>query len=133
MTRKQGDNNPRKMTGYPMVSSLQSGLAPYFPISKLVMCTCGQKAYTANHHCDLSFFVRKNDSDNLTLIPDARRPQFFSVESLGVKLQFTIDIFFRTAILWKLFDIRFSYKHCNFSRICLLVKMTSKTVTRSIV
>ena len=24
------------------------------------------------------------------------------------------------------------YKHCNFSRICLLVKMASKTVTRSI-
>ena len=31
-------------------------------------------------------------------------------------------------------DIRFSYKHCtcNFSRVCLLVKMASKTVTRSI-
>ena len=40
--------------------------------------------------------------------------------------------FFRTAVLRKLFDIRFSYKHCNFSRVCLLVKMTSKTVTRSI-
>ena len=26
-----------------------------------------------------------------------------------------------------LFDIRFSYKHCNFSRVCLLVKMASKT------
>ena len=24
------------------------------------------------------------------------------------------------------------YKHCNFSRVCLLVKMASKTVTRSI-
>ena len=33
----------------------------------------------------------------------------------------------------KLFDIRFSYKHCNFSRDCLLVKMASKTLTRSIV
>ena len=30
------------------------------------------------------------------------------------------------------FDIRFSYKQCNFSRGCLLVKMASKTVTRSI-
>ena len=28
--------------------------------------------------------------------------------------------------------IRFSYKHCNFSRVCLLVKIASKTVTRSI-
>ena len=29
----------------------------------------------------------------------------------------------------KLFDIRFSYKHCNFSRGCLLVKLASKTMT----
>ena len=29
-----------------------------------------------------------------------------------------------------LFDIRFSYKHYNFSRGCLLVKTASKTVTR---
>jgi len=41
-------------------------------------------------------------------------------------------MFFKTAVLRKLFDIRFSYKHCNFSRVCLLVKMVSKTVTRSI-
>ena len=40
--------------------------------------------------------------------------------------------FFRRAVLRKLFDIRFSYKHCNFSGVCLLVKMASKTVTRSI-
>ena len=40
--------------------------------------------------------------------------------------------FFITAVLRKLFGIRFSYKHCNFSRVCLLVKMASKTVTRSI-
>ena len=31
----------------------------------------------------------------------------------------------------EIFDIRFSYNHCNFSRVCLLVKMASKTVTRS--
>ena len=37
--------------------------------------------------------------------------------------------FFRTAILQQLFDIRFSHKHGNFSRVCLLVKMASKTVT----
>ena len=42
--------------------------------------------------------------------------------------------FFRTAVLRKLFHIRFSYKHCNFSQVCLhvLVKMASKTVIRSI-
>ena len=57
-------------------------------------------------------------------------PSIFLVERLGVKL--TIHIFFRTTVLRKLFDIRFSYKHCNFSDVCLLVKMASKTVTRSI-
>ena len=40
--------------------------------------------------------------------------------------------FFRKAVLRKLFDIRFSFIHCNFLRGCLLVKMASKTVTRSI-
>ena len=40
--------------------------------------------------------------------------------------------FFRTAVIRKLFDISFSYIHCNFSRVCLLVKMVTKTVTRSI-
>ena len=43
-------------------------------------------------------------------------------------------IFFsRTAVLQKLFDIGFSYKHCNYSRVCILVKMASKTVTKSFV
>ena len=32
----------------------------------------------------------------------------------------------------ELFNIRFSYKNCNFSHFCLLVNMVSKTVTRSI-
>ena len=31
-----------------------------------------------------------------------------------------------------LFNIRFSYKHCNFSHVCLLVKMASTTLTWSI-
>ena len=48
----------------------------------------------------------------------------------GFSLQFIF--FFRTAVLRQLFDIRFSYKHCNFSRVCLLVKTASKTVTISI-
>ena len=37
--------------------------------------------------------------------------------------------FLSKAVLRKLFDIWFSYKHCNFSHVCLLVKMGSKTVT----
>ena len=53
-------------------------------------------------------------------------------QSFALSLKFTIDIVFRTAVLRKLFNIRFSYKQCNFARVCLLVKMASKTVTRSI-
>ena len=65
----------------------------------------------------------------------------FSVELLGVNLYFTTHMvfffffFFRTAVLRKLFDMRFSYyyKHCNFPHGCLKVKMASKTVdTRSL-
>lgn len=37
-----------------------------------------------------------------------------------------------TVILGKLFDIWLSYKHCNFTRGCLLVKMAPKTMIRSI-
>ena len=59
-------------------------------------------------------------------------PDFLG-QSFALQLQFTIDIFLRTAVLRKLFDIRFSYKHCNFPRVCLLVEMVSKTVTRSII
>ena len=40
-------------------------------------------------------------------------------------------IFFSTAVLRNLIDIGFTYKHCNFSHVCLLVKMATKTVTRS--
>ena len=61
-----------------------------------------------------------------------RMPQFFfSTILCFVALVYNSFFFFRTAFVRKLFDIRFSYKHCNFSRGCLLVKMASKTVTRS--
>ena len=61
-------------------------------------------------------------------------PSFFPSRILRSEaLLFTNHIFVRTAILRKLFDIKFSCKHCNFLRVCLLVKMASKTVTRSIV
>ena len=46
---------------------------------------------------------------------------------------FTIDIFFRTAVLGKLFDILIQTLYSSFSHVCLLVKMVSKTVTRFII
>ena len=46
--------------------------------------------------------------------------------------KFPIHEIFRSDVLWKLFDIGFPYKHCYFKRVCLLVKMASKTVIRPI-
>ena len=56
-----------------------------------------------------------------------KKTYLFYIKPLVYKSVF----FFITAVLRKLFEIRFSYNICNFSRICLLVKMASKTVTRS--
>ena len=44
----------------------------------------------------------------------------------------TICLYFNKVTSGELFEIRFSYKHRNFSRVCILVKMVSKPVTRSI-
>ena len=58
--------------------------------------------------------------------------KFFQYNPLFCSFSLQVIFFSRTAVLRKLFSIRFSYKHCNFSHVCLLVKMASKTVTRSI-
>ena len=60
-------------------------------------------------------------------------PSIFFSKILGSEaLVYNSYFFFRTAVLRKSFGIRFSYKDCNFSRVCLIVKMASKTVTRPI-
>ena len=68
----------------------------------------------------------------LPLVAACNALTFFRRIVRSETFKFTIHIFFMTAILRKLFDIRFSYKHCNFARGCLLVKMASKTVIRPI-
>ena len=68
----------------------------------------------------------------LGLLMHGMPSNFFSRILGSEALVYKSFFFFRTAVLQKLFEIRFSYKHCNFSRVCLLVKMASKTVTRSI-
>ena len=60
-------------------------------------------------------------------------PSIFSGRILGSEALLYKSYFFQNSRLRKLFDIRLSYKHCNFSLVYLLVKMASKTVTRSIV
>ena len=58
---------------------------------------------------------------------------FFSSRILRSEaLIYNSHFFLNSRFKRKLFDIRFSYKHRNFSRVCLFVKMASKTVTRSI-
>ena len=54
------------------------------------------------------------------------------LQRLAFDFSYICLFFFRTAILWKLFDIRFSYNHSNFSSVCLFIRMSSKTVTRSV-
>ena len=49
---------------------------------------------------------------------------------------FSLQVIFFSSeqpFLWELFHIRFSYRHCTFSRVCLVAKLASKTVTRSVV
>ena len=60
-------------------------------------------------------------------------PKFFQDNPLLCSFSLQVIFMVRTAVLRKLFDIRFSYKHCNFSRVCLFVKMASKTATRSMI
>ena len=57
-------------------------------------------------------------------------PNFFSTILCFVALLKCI-FFFRKAVLGKLFDIWFSYKHCNFSHVCLLVKDRDKIYTKA--
>ena len=52
--------------------------------------------------------------------------------ALVYKSYFFFQNSYFTEIIWN-FIIRFSYKHCNFSHVCLLIKMALKTMTRSIV
>ena len=85
-------------------------------------------------HICLQFF-RKFQWAGRNIFADKCRENFRKL-FLRKQLHVTPSNFFSSepiAVLRKLFDIRFSYKHCNFSRGCLLVKMASKTVTRSIV
>ena len=99
---------------------------------------------TQNHFLKFSIhlFVRKSQENYRQIngkskaslwrnLSTSTLPNFLG-QSFALQLQFTIYIFFRKAVMWKLFDTRFSYKHCNFLRVCLLFKMASKTMTRSI-
>ena len=84
-------------------------------------------------------FKHSLDSSRKRLSGEMVRPQKFVSRILCCVASVDNSFyFFRTTVLRKLFDIRFSYKRCYFSPGCLLVKMASKpwqglfsTVTRS--
>ena len=59
-------------------------------------------------------------------------PPIFFLKSFSWYQKFPIHEFFRSDVLWKLFDIGFPYKHCYFKPVCLLVKMASETVIRPV-
>ena len=59
-------------------------------------------------------------------------PPIFFLKSFPYCQKFPIHEFFRSDVLWKLFDIGFPYKHSYFEPVCLSVKMASKTVIRPI-
>jgi len=48
-------------------------------------------------------------------------PNFFSTTFCFIALVYNWYFFQNAAVLRKLFDIRFSYKHCNFSHVCLVL------------
>ena len=58
--------------------------------------------------------------------------EFCEKKLLSDNFSLHFTVFFKTDVLRKLFDIGFSYKHCNFTPTCLLVKMASKAVIRPI-
>ena len=78
-----------------------------------------------------SQFYGKSEANLWRNLSTGTPPKLFRTILCFVVLVYNY-IFFRTEVLRKLFDIRFPFKHCNFSHVCLLVKMASKTVTRSI-
>ena len=71
----------------------------------------------SNNSCKTAFRKKKKEVV-LCLLAHVTRSIFFS-RILWSEVLVYIHMFFRTAVQRKLFDIRFSYKHCNFLSVCL--------------
>ena len=59
-------------------------------------------------------------------------PEIFQCNPLLSSLSLQLTFFSEQSFYGDYSTLLFSYKHYNFSHVCLLVKMVSKTVTRSI-
>ena len=95
----------------------------YFAPNPKVHCTL----LMTDHAWTMFYSLSNSDCYGLSL----PRKKMYDSKSLKTfrRRSFRNDF---TVILGKLFDIRLSYKHCNFTRGCLLVKVAPKTVIRSI-
>ena len=63
----------------------------------------------------------------------SKRTYFVGLLAVCYIFSLQYSFFFQKSCFQKLFDIRFSFKHCNFACGCLLVNMVSKTMIRPIV
>ena len=57
-------------------------------------------------------------------------PQILAFSSSLITLKFLFHNFFKTRVLLKIFDPKFSYKLSYFKHLCLTAKMAAETVTR---
>ena len=80
-----------------------------------------------NHHCGEEC-LRKGSISFLSQL----HPSNFFLKILFLVPKVSNSWNLRSDVLWKLFDIGFPYKHCNFKPVCLPVKMASKTLIRPI-
>ena len=90
-------------------------------------------------HCDVYLLPRlgiktffKKSKQSLYVLDNSSEMNRIKMTIFNTPYCFVLFFFFfsEQAVLRKFLDIRFLFKHCNFSRCCLLFKMASKTLMR---
>ena len=95
--------------------------------------------FPANYFSSSSRLVRYRDKcmesskHDWTLSSTATFLQFFFLKSFFLVPKVSNSWLFQKRCFMKLFDIEFPYKHCYFKPVCLLVKVASTTVIRTII
>ena len=129
VVRTDGRVGGRSVYGHVITKFSRMGSLPHF-LPKMLRCArfaressakSGSRSFSA---CNTLIFFQYNPWE-----------WSFSLQFVFYFILFYLFIyFFRTAVLWKLFDTRFSYKHCNFpTPVCLPIMQDGvETVTRSI-
>ena len=79
--------------------------------------------------CELPLKIVRGKKNTGKCMENSKHNWTLSGTATSLQCQkFPIHEFFRSDVLWNLFDIGFPYKHCYFKPVCLLVKKASKTV-----